>query len=417
MHKFFYKTPRGVVSEIPITVEIWGAEPYVGRIGFFQNYTKIQCSWVERGAAYLEITAPLDELSRHGARTDGKNVFIAKMNGKRQLFYTVEAVEDYNSNTSNMVLQTITAVSPWDVFYGRITLPDGRLLGREEFSYTGTINDILRDASNQTDGLIEYDAESVEAPQRTVTGNFNSLGDLLLELCTGTGCWIDFIPVLPGEPGSKPYPFVRAKVRSYRGSSHEDTANRPPQIDAGSAISWNLKSQRTSVTHVAREYGSTDQTWNYGGWEVAQDPRVNNEQGHSEQFSGPVTGWAVRQAYAKEKYDEESGVMSTDETGRVIDKGRGTQQISAQMSPVWQREFGCDGATPLQYDIGDSFDVSLPAFPEELVSPERWDRNIGYWIPGVVTEVVVTAGPGHFTVEPTTALPDGWWADNSNSIL
>lgn len=421
-----FKTPRGLLHTPPLTVEVWSAQGG-GCAGVFQTYYSIQASWVERGASWINITAPLDTLSRRLVDARGSHVLVAKHNGLRQLYIVTETNITY-SRTARIAQAEITGAGVWDWMNGQIRGPGGVPLYNQKISWSGGLNDLLRDCLHGF-SVVRPDNSPTFNPKVHVTGEFDSLGELLLSAVENTDAWIDFKVKLPTETGEQ-NPYVVPVVRKYRGHvQHEDINSRRPQLDAPEAESWSFTVTRPDATTVVAgadySLNMDEHSWEYETF-TQDDARYQ-----------PLSQWAERTTYTDYSMDTETytavvagedGLTEEQKQRKVIkdtEKGRakgllqrlaGGQEVAASMAPTWLREFGSDGQTTLQYRIGDVFDSSLPAFPGELNSDYNTTGELtnSYFMPTVVTQVIVELGASNtsqYSVTPTVGLPDKWFAD------
>lgn len=386
-----YQTTRGPSYDpVPVELWTWTGEP-LGKLG---AYDRMAFTFTGKpGAAdTAELTLYLDDLTANLLPCDGTVLIGARVNGKTHLTTPVTAEAASGDNPGTAMLE-VTASGGWALLAGGV-IPPGLGVKLEEttaseYDLAGPLEDVVKEIVTTVAARLGHPVyvtpSNHRGPTVTARGAWENAAEVVAELLANTGYRLVMSGWLPGDP--QPYddyvftaPCFVADVVPYR--------ERPGLMwttSGGEVSSWQVKRKRASVTRVVVSNGA--------------DNRADLRHAEVHAAEGP-SPWGVREAYTEHEppKDADDNVdpllvgPALEAAGKALLAERGAAvEVSIEVSPAGGWEFGTDGVTPRQYDVGDTATVELPV--------------LGV-LTQVVTDVTVEITPEVVTVTPTVGTPD-----------
>lgn len=385
-----YSTPRGVTSD-PMTVELWhytGIRP-VSRI---ELADKITATWSIQGPDTAEIVVPYSQATEPLMDTNGENLVVITLNGRRHISTVTKAVLEPANKVDEAVNISATTTGPYSLLQAEVIPPSpGKPLSqqadRENFTMTApvetVVKSIIRFGQNRVGHPITVTPDLGRGPVVTVTGRMKYASELVEQALKGTGYRLVMDPWLYGDPRPNnlgvAWPCAIVDVAPYRENPGLVFSRRGHDLE-----NWSLTKTRASRTQ-------------YVVGDSGQGVEQKFRQVLSE--SGSQTGWSIREGYTSSQGDSKSEMISAGR--KELADNAESYQVEATLSPsnVW--EFGNDGLYPRQYDIGDWATIDLGE-PGEVSQ--------------VITEVTAELTPAAFTVTPKVTTPDTYPSDIYSTV-
>lgn len=377
-----YQTMRGVTYD-PMPVEIWQWDG-TGPVGRLELSESVEATWSERGTGIAVIDTPLNDLSRLLLDQKSSTLVVIRFNGVRHVSSVVKAVAYADDDASEDVRVKATTASAWSMLEGELippdpTLPLGQQGAREAFTMTGpletVVKTVIRHGAERLGHPILIMPDRRRGPTVTVRSEFDSVADLVESALLSSGWHLSLEAWLPGDPGIEDFsltrPTIIAEVDPYL-----DVPGLMFSAEAQDLESWELAYDRPSATNVITSIptpeGTEDIEFMYSSFSMGEDQ---------------VTPWGKRETFAKGEEGQtaqEVGIPELMENKAAVD-------LDATVAPALAWEFGTDGVTPRQYQIGNNATVVLP--------------KVGSVVE-VISEVTVKLTPSSLTVTPKVSTPD-----------
>lgn len=386
-----YNTPRGE-SWDPLPLEVW---TYQGQpVGRLQGVETGTVTWRCGSADTAVITAALDDVSSLLVPCDGEYLVVARFNGETHVSVPTDVKVSGGDNPEVAQVQ-ITSAGGYTLLDGELvpsTLEDSIfLVNGDQFTVTGSLEAVakrlIRIGVSRTLHPVVVLPSLGRGPTVTVTGEWEKLGDLLTDLFTGTGWYLDIHGWAPGDqPPAEDIvpstPVVLVDVAQYVPVSGLEWS-----VASGDITDWEYETKRATATRAVISPSQSS---------GEDDTKVILEVVGDE----PHSPWARREVYIRG-----DGYSDTDENRdpialryRLEDQAATelakaarslTVDVTVELASVW--EAGTDGVFPRQFWLGDMATVVLPG-----LTP----------VTQAVTEIEVEITPTSLTVRPTVSTPD-----------
>lgn len=385
-----YDTLRGSTYDpVPVELVTWRGER-LGKVGAFESMTfNVTGKPGRASTAMLEVY--LTDLTAKLLPCDGSVLVVAHYNGVTLLYMPVTAeVHSLNADPS-LAMLSVQCTGGWSFLEGVVATPG---LGdkvtetpRADFEMTGPLETVVKKlviaGAKRMKHPIVIHPSSGRGPRVTVKGAWETVGEHVAELMTGSGYMLTFDGWVPGDQqvfegytinrpcylvDVKPHTPREGLVWSYLG---------------GDITKWSVVRKRAAATRALAHNGEDD----IATREILEVQGVELE-----------SRWATREIYVRhtptkdENMDpirlhdelENAAVTKLTESGPAI-------EVNATIEAAAGWEYGTDKVTPRQYTVGDVATVDLPVLGE---------------FQQVITDVEVKITPKQLTVTPTVGTPD-----------
>ena len=382
-----YQTPSGPVQE-PVEVDLWsyGGVP-LGHVGAFDSMI---FNFVERAADTATLVLPLTELTAQLLPCDGTVLIVARISGATHVSTPV-SVQVASGDDPAVATVTVTSAGGWTLLDGQVIPPgleDGLVTPDAEYEVTGPLETVVKRLI--TIGTLRCThpvyilPDQGRGPTVTVSGAWETVGDTVKGLVSGTGFRLRVDGWAPGDPQPDPdlqlqWPCVVVDVVPYRVRD-----GLVWSVPGGDVSSWSVKQSRATATRVVVSNQADDLVDRY-----------------SDEAALPVASWwQSREVFEHVEDPKGLGENGVDpyrvkenlaETAQaVLSSSAASMEVSATIAAGGAWRFGRDGGA-LSYDVGDFAAVVLPVIGE---------------VRQVITEVEVKVTPSEFSVTPTVGTPD-----------
>lgn len=387
-----YTTTDGPVST-PVDVEVWTA---LGeRLGYLGDYIDMAFTWADRAPDTATLVLPLNALTATLTSVDGTVLIGARTGTKTHLSTPVEvSVEGAEDGTAQVHVST---AGGWSLFAGARIPPsledpleeqtgEGYVL---RGSLDSVVKRIVRLAADRLDLPVLVAPSNNSGPDVDITGAWETAGEVLETVLSGSGYHLEVHGWLPGDPvpewADQPTgPCVLVDLVPYR--------QRPGlewSVEAGDIVKWSMTTTRPTATRVTVGY-ETDTQELRAYQEYRRESGVGRW-GRREDYTEyeyQYPAWADKDA-APDPYRVQDGMGA--EADKALMEGAATVSLDAEVevSNLWT--FSQDRLAPRTFDVGDLAQVTLPYLG-------TFTRTI--------TAVEVKITPSEFTVTPTVSTPD-----------
>lgn len=385
-----YKTPRGL-TETPMTVELYS---WTGKaLGMVSAFEKMSFVFAEREADTASLTVPLNALTALLVPCDGTVIIVARVNGATHLSVPVD-VSVQSADDPTIAQLVVEAAGGWTLLDGEV-IPPGLDAGVDapelEYSLSNFIERVLKTFVTVGSERVEHPIHVIpDDPMHnfgsvTVSGAWETVGEACKNLLQRTGLRLSMEGWAPGDQPldgiSAETPFYSVDVRKYR-----EVEGLVWSAEGGDISQWELKQKRATATRIVVSN---------------QDKDLHLRASHEQTGMESGSPWQRRETFLKVQDPKPLGENEVDpfrvrenlemKASEALSDYDLPVSVSATITPGGAWEFGRDGKTALQYDVGDIATVVLPHIGE---------------VKQVVTSVEVEWTPESFTITPMVATPD-----------
>lgn len=384
-----YKTPRGL-TETPMTVELYS---WTGKaLGMVSAFEKMSFVFAEREADTASLTVPLNALTALLVPCDGTVIIVARVNGATHLSVPVD-VSVQSVDDPRIAQLVVEAAGGWTLLDGEV-IPPGLDAGVDapelNYSLNASVEEIVKRFVSVGSERVGHPMNVVPASwgwggRVTVSGAWETVGEACKNLLQRRGLRLVLEGWAPGDPAlegaASESPFVLVDVRPYR-----EVQGLVWSAEGGDISQWELKQKRATATRIVVSN---------------QDKDLHLRASHEQTGRESGSPWQRRETFLKVQDPKPLGNNEVDpfrvrenlemKASEALSDYDLPVSVSATIAPGGAWEFGRDGKTALQYDVGDIATVVLPHIGE---------------VKQVVTSVEVEWTPESFTITPTVATPD-----------
>lgn len=389
-----YTTAAGPTST-PVDVEVWTAlgEP----LGYLGDFMDMSFTWADRAPDTASLVLPLNSLTSSLVHVDGTILVGARTGTKTHLSTPVEVSVEAAEDAPGEAQVHVTTAGGWSLFSGARIPPsledplveqtgEGYVL-RGSLDYV--VKRLIRLATARLDLPVLVAPYNYIGTDVDITGAWETVGEVLETILSGSGYHLEVIGWLPGDPvpswAEPPTgPCVLVDLVPYR--------QRPGlewSVEAGDIVNWSLTSNRPTATRVTVGYETDNQ-------QLRQYQEYRRESGVGRwgrredyvEYEYQYPTWADKDA-DPDPYRVQDGMSAAGD--QALMEGAATVSLDAEVevSNLWT--LSQDHQAPRTFDVGDLAQVTLP--------------HLGTFT-RTITAVEARITPAEFTVTPTISTPD-----------
>lgn len=387
-----YKTPDGYTLE-PLEIDVWSFEGQ--KLAPLTLRDSAEFVWGDREPDTCDIVAPLSPAMSHLLPCDGRALIVARYGDKAHITTPVSVQASGDADTPGHASIRVSGAGGFGLL-NHMNIPptlDAPLTEQTTTKYeiSGPLESVIKRLINQ--GLARVKLPLVVMPDQRrgpsveAVGEWDTVGDVVKELLTGTQFRVKFTAWIPGMPQVVGIGWLSTPCYIVDVEQYSSTRDIRWSVVSGDIQKWTTTQTRATVTRATVGY-ETDKP------DLRRYAQVQGVESNSP--------WSIREGYVKHstqsssgQQDEQIDVYRLDENMRTtgldyVSKNapKIDMDIDVNVSQLW--EFSASTMRPRTFDVGEYVDAELP---------------IGEY-QKVITRVAVKMDTNKLTITPTLSNPD-----------